>query len=38
LINSTSQNLQQGLTNPEYLKVLNKTYLTKRKDSMGMKA
>jgi hypothetical protein len=25
--NSTSQNLQQGLTNPKYLRVLNKTYL-----------
>ena len=30
--------LQQGLTNPEYLRVLNKSYPTKRKDSKGMKA
>jgi hypothetical protein len=38
LINTTSQNLQQGLTNPEYLRVLNKSYLTKKKDSKGMLA
>ena len=37
-ISSTSQNLQQGLTNPEYLKVHNKSYPTKRKDFKGMKA
>ena len=30
--------LQQGLTNPEYLRVLNKSYPTKRKDSKGMLA
>jgi len=30
--------LQQGLTNPEYLRVLNKTYPTKRKDTKGMPA
>jgi hypothetical protein len=35
LISSTSQNLQQGLTNPKYLRVINKTYLTKRKYSKG---
>ena len=28
---SISQNLQQGLTNPEYMRVLNKTYSTKEK-------
>jgi hypothetical protein len=38
LISSTSQILQQGLTNPEYLRVLNKSYPTKRKDSKGMQA
>ena len=37
-ISCTSQNLQQGLTNPKYLKVLNKSYPTKRKDSKGMLA
>ena len=26
------------LTNPEYLRVLNKSYPTKRKDSKGMQA
>ena len=31
LISSISQNLQQGLTNPEYLRLLNKTYPTKEK-------
>ena len=36
-ISSTSQHLQQGLTNPEYMRVLNKSYPTKRKDSKGMK-
>ena len=35
-INSISQILQQGLTNPEYLRILNKSYPTKRKDSKGM--
>jgi hypothetical protein len=28
--------MQQGSTNPEYLRVLNKSYPTKRKDSKGM--
>jgi hypothetical protein len=37
-ISSPSQNLQQELTNPEYLRVLNKSYPTKRKDSKGMQA
>jgi hypothetical protein len=37
-ISSTSQNLQQGLENPEYLRVLNKSYPTERKDSKGMLA
>jgi hypothetical protein len=35
--NSTSQNPQQRLTNPEYLRVLNKSYPNK-KDSKGMLA
>ena len=35
---STNQNLQQGLTNPKYLRVLNNSYPTKRKDSKGMQA
>ena len=30
-ISSTSQNLQQGLTNPKYLRVDNKSYPTKEK-------
>jgi hypothetical protein len=38
LISSTSQYLQQGLTNPEYSIVLRKTYPTKRKDSKDMLA
>jgi hypothetical protein len=37
-VNSTSQYLQQGLTNPEYSIVLRKTYPTKRKDSKDMLA
>jgi hypothetical protein len=37
-VNSTSQYLQQGLTNPEYSIVLCKTYPTKRKDSKDMLA
>jgi hypothetical protein len=36
LTSSTSQHLQQGLTNPEYSIVLHKTYPTKRKDSKDM--
>jgi hypothetical protein len=35
-VNSTSQYLQQGLTNPEYSIVLRKTYPTKGKDSKDM--
>ena len=38
LINSVSQNLQQELTNPEYLRVLNKSYSTKTKDTKDMYA
>ena len=30
-ISSSSQNLQQELTNPEYMRVLNKSYPTKEK-------
>jgi hypothetical protein len=37
-VNSTSQHLQQGLSNPEYSIVLRKTYPTKRKDSKDMLA
>jgi hypothetical protein len=37
-ISSTSQYLQQELTNPEYSIVLRKTYPTKRKDSKDMLA
>jgi hypothetical protein len=37
-VNSTSQYLQQGLTNPEYSIVLRKTYPTKRKDYKDMLA
>jgi len=37
-ISNMSQNLQHGLTNPEYLRVLNKSYPPKRKYSKGMKA
>jgi hypothetical protein len=36
LVNSTSQYLQQGLTNPEYSIVLCKTYPMKGKDSKDM--
>jgi hypothetical protein len=35
-VNSTSQYLQQVLTNPEYSIVLRKIYPTKRKDSKDM--
>jgi hypothetical protein len=38
LTSSTSQHLQQGLTNPEYSIVLRKTYPTKRKDAKDMLA
>ena len=37
-LSAAGVHLQQGLTNPEYLRVLNKTYPTKRKDSKGMQA
>jgi len=37
-LSSARVHLQQGLTNPEYLRVLNKSYPTKRKDSKGMQA
>jgi hypothetical protein len=38
LVNSTSQYLQQGLTNSKYSTVLCKTYPTKGKDSKDMLA
>jgi hypothetical protein len=37
-VNSTSQYLQQELTNPEYSIVLRKTYAMKREDSKDMLA